>query len=254
MSTSIKIRKLIRKLILESDVFNFDTNQSLSIDFWNSKNNKLDPEISLTLLDIAYDFMKESGQSDIELKDIIFTGSLANYNYSKYSDIDLHIVVEFKDVDENLDLVKEYFDFKKNLWNLKHDIVISGYDVEIYVQDASEPHVSSGVYSIMHNKWIEEPVYTEPNIDYGTIKKKAGSLSREVDRISDLFSDGKFRDAIKNARLLRKKLSKFRKAGLEREGEYSVENLAFKSLRRSGDLEKLSNLKSDAYDKMMSIE
>jgi hypothetical protein len=45
-----------------------------------------------------------------------------------------------------------------------------------------------------------------------------------------------------------------RSAGLEQGGEYSVENLTFKVLRRSGFIETLINLKTLSYDKMMSLE
>ena len=44
-----------------------------------------------------------------------------------------------------------------------------------------------------------------------------------------------------------------RKSGLEDEGIYSPENLAFKMLRNAGWLEKLSTIKIEAYDKMMSV-
>ena len=47
---------------------------------------------------------------------------------------------------------------------------------------------------------------------------------------------------------------KMRKTGLETIGAYSVENLAFKVLRRNDYLEKLSNAKRKAYDKMLSLK
>jgi hypothetical protein len=44
-----------------------------------------------------------------------------------------------------------------------------------------------------------------------------------------------------------------RSSGLSDGGIYSTENLAFKILRNSGILEKLSNLKHLAYDRKMSF-
>ena len=38
------------------------------------------------------------------------TGSLANYNWSSFSDVDLHIIVDFSQIDENYELVKGFFD------------------------------------------------------------------------------------------------------------------------------------------------
>jgi DNA repair protein RadC len=42
-----------------------------------------------------------------------------------------------------------------------------------------------------------------------------------------------------------------RSTGLEEEGIYSVENLAFKLLRNSGQIGKLMNFQSDSYDKSL---
>jgi len=42
-----------------------------------------------------------------------------------------------------------------------------------------------------------------------------------------------------------------RSAGLEDEGIYSIENLAFKLLRNSGQIGKLMTLGSDSYDNLM---
>ena len=53
---------------------------------------------------------------------------------------------------------------------------------------------------------------------------------------------------------MKKKLKDYRKSGLEKEGEYSYENLVFKYLRRSGLLEKLYNTVSRQTDKELSVE
>ena len=53
---------------------------------------------------------------------------------------------------------------------------------------------------------------------------------------------------------LKAKIRDMRKTGLEGAGQYSVENLAFKVLRRSEELSRLSDLKAKAYDELMSIE
>ena len=106
-------------------------------------------DVRRRLLMIADDFFETLNVGWVDIDDIILTGSLSNYNWSKFSDVDLHILVNFEEVDENTELVKEYFNSKKNLWNEKHDITIKGYDVELYMQDTDEDHVSSGVYSIL---------------------------------------------------------------------------------------------------------
>ena len=59
------------------------------------------------------------------------TGSLANYNWSKFSDIDLHIIVNYEDIDDNSELVKDYVTAKRIVWNDTHDIKIYGFEVEV---------------------------------------------------------------------------------------------------------------------------
>ena len=50
------------------------------------------------------------------------------------------------------------------------------------------------------------------------------------------------------------KLKKFRRSGLESDGEFSYENLAFKFLRRNGYLKKLSDLKNNILDSTLSLD
>ena len=197
-------------------------------------------------------FRSDSLEIDAELKDITFTGSLANYNWSPHSDVDLHLIVDYKDVEADPELAKDYFNAKKSLWNRIHDIYIDGFEVEVYVQDENEPHMSTGVYSIMNDEWLTEPNRVEPSFDWDDIVKKADGIMDQVERAVDIYKDRKYSDALQYIDKLREKIRKFRKAGLDRSGEFSSENIAFKVLRRNGYLEKLSNLKHMAYDRLMS--
>ena len=237
-----------------SDYVDFQTHRNLNHMLWDRDTQTLKGDVAKRLIEIAEDFLKSTDVTDIEIKDITFTGSLANYNYSQYSDIDLHVIVDFSDVDENLDLVKEYFDTKKALWNLKHYIMIHGYEVEIYVQDEGERHMSSGVYSILNDEWIKKPTPEDPDLDFDNIEKKAKDFKRQINQIYKLQTQEKHQEAIDYADKLKEKIRKFRQAGLEDEGEFSVENLAFKMLRRDGSLDTLSNVKVASYDQMMSID
>lgn len=221
---------------------------------WNKKTNKLHPDISIKLKQIARDFI--SGfVHPLRIKDIILTGSLANFNWNKFSDIDLHVVVDFNDVpEEYYDAFLDYFDAKKRLWNNKHNIIIANHEVEIYIQDFSEPHHSTGIYSVMNDRWLREPAYEKQELDYENIINKAEFYSSAINDIVQTFIDEQYDDVIQKSELLQNKLKKFRQAGLEQKGEYSTENLVFKTLRNGGYLDKLSNVRSKAYDKKMSIE
>jgi len=221
---------------------------------WDNKTKKLNSDISLKLKQIAEDFVR-GFEYPIKIRDIILTGSIANYNWNQYSDIDLHILVDFNDIpDQYLDAFKDYFDAKKQLWNKKHLINIMGHEVEIYVQDIDEPHHSTGVFSVMNDKWVKEPVHKDAEIDYEAVSQKTEDFISKIDKVSKLFSGNENEKTIAAVEALQNRLKRYRKAGLEKGGEYSTENLVFKMLRNGGHLENLSNLKQQAYDREMSIE
>ena len=90
-------------------------NDSLEPKVWS--NNSLIPEVSSKLIDVARKFFEDLGLENAELEDITFTGSLANYNWTRYSDIDLHMLVDFSKIDDNIELVREFFNAKTSLWN-----------------------------------------------------------------------------------------------------------------------------------------
>jgi soluble cytochrome b562 len=218
--------------------------------------DKMIPEIRERLMEIAQDFL-DGIEFKMDVEDITLTGSLANYNWSKYSDFDLHILVDFAAIDADADLVKEYFQNLKAVWNIRHNIFLKGYEVEVYVQNTNEDHMSSGVYSVQNDEWVLKPEKEETErdpVDKQNIEKKADDIIFQIDRAEKLFADGKLDDALDAIDRLKQKVRNLRKTGLSKDdGVYSVENLAFKTLRRSMELERLSTLKNKAYDRQMSI-
>ena len=231
----------------------FEIQDELEPQFWTD--NKLDPKINERLVDIARDFV-DNLPVDITIDDIRFTGSLANYNWSEYSDIDLHIVVDFSKLGEDEELVKSFFDAHRMRWNDKHDIRIHGFEVEIYVENVGEEHKSSGIYSLFGDEWIVEPSQVAVEIDYETAKKKADDYMNQTRMIVDMIhTDEDYERALRNIERIKEKIRTMRKAGLaSKSQEYSPENIAFKILRRENTLRKLNDLKYLAYDSSMSIE
>ncbi len=206
------------------------------------------------LIEIAANFL-EGLDIPVSMDDLRFTGSLANYNWSKYSDIDLHIVVDFSSVNENTELVKAFFDEARLRWNDKHRITIHEFEVEIYVENIDEEHKSSGIYSVTDDEWIIKPNPIEQTIDFETAEKKSQDYVDRAQRISNLVSDGKYELALRHIERVKEKIRGMRKVGLEsEEAEFSAENIAFKILRRDQTLKKLNDLKADAYDSMMTIK
>ena len=76
----------------------------------------------------------------------------------------------------------------------------------------------------------------------------------DVDEIEEDFNEEEYNEAHDKTISLKEKIRNMRKSGLETGGAFSVENLAFKVLRRNGYLKKLNDLKLMSYDKMQSIE
>ena len=215
--------------------------------------DQLEPAIADRLYMIAKEFFQSLKlESNVRIKDVTLTGSLASYNWSDFSDIDLHILLDFSEF-VNSPLIKDYFKQKTANWNRTHGIYIKGYEVELYIQDVNEPHQALGVYSITKNRFIKIPSTYSGKIDYSTIKQKASDLMDQIDDVYDLYAEKAYKEAKKLADYLMKKIKKYRKAGLEERGIYSVENLVFKVLRRNEYLRKLSSLKTKAYDQSMSI-
>lgn len=232
----------------EKIVKSFETKDTLSDQIFD--NNQMRDDVREALLKISDDFIETLG-IEFFIHDIVLTGSLANFNWSNYSDVDLHILIDFEDSEYDFDLLKEFFDAKKNVWNEKHKVKIKGYDVEVYVQDVKEPHISSGVYSVLNDEWVVEPKQDSPNIDDKMILQKADVFMNKIDNLINNGKKGK--DVLAAIDTLRKKLKEFRQSGLDKGGEYSYENLTFKLLRRNGYIEKLLKLKTTLIDKKLSV-
>tara|TARA_R110000787_G_scaffold129784_3_gene241674 strand:+ start:1270 stop:2025 length:756 start_codon:yes stop_codon:yes gene_type:complete len=230
-------------------------NNTLSPEVWIKKGESytMKPEIHERLIEIANDFY-EFLRLDIELLDITLTGSLSNYNYSKYSDFDLHLIVDYDKVDADHELVDDFFNMKKTIWNTRHDITIKDFDVEVYAQDVNEPHHSTGVYSVKNEEWIVEPKKEEVNVDKNEVYKKSKSWSKQIDNIEKFYKKGKYDKVIGLVDKLKEKLKNYRSIGLDKKGEYAIENLVFKVLRRSGYIGRLNDMKEDSYDEKMTIK
>ncbi len=228
-----------------SPISSFYLHDGLNSDIWN--NDLLDENIRKELLKIAGDYFG-SLEVDVPIIDIILTGSLCGYNWSKWSDFDLHIIVNVDSL-----LLKKYLDYSKRLWNMQHNINIRGYDVEVYCQDINEKHVSNGQYSLLDGRWIKYPDKQNFLIDEELIREKSELLMSMIDDIEEQWKGGiKWEILDVLIRNVWKKIMDNRKAGLEKEGEFSIENLVFKLLKRNGWIKKLLNMKIQIYDTRFS--
>lgn len=228
-------------------------NEELNPTFWTDY--MLNERIREKLLAIANDFFTEFDY-DVNIDDIVLTGSLANYNWNEYSDFDVHIIIDFSTINEDVELVKTAVDGKRAMWNLKHDISIKKHDVELYIQDVNEPHIASGVYSLLYNKWVIKPSYNPPTIDSEDVEFKFKTYQSgiaEIEKYANRELSSEEANMCYQAALeFKRKITNMRKSGLSERGEFSVENLVFKKLRNSGDIEKIIDLIAKFYDMIYS--
>lgn len=236
----------------ESDfepIKSFYLQDELNPKVWETE-DKVNQEIREELLQIAEDFLEQLEIGDIDIDDIVLTGSLANFNWSDYSDFDLHIIFDFTQVNDDEEFASKYFRTAGRLWNDQHDILISGYEVELYCQNSSEKHTSSGVYSLKNDEWVDKPSKESFEPDEELIRKKAEVVMDAVDEVDEEYQhDYNYEKLSEKVSKIFKKLKENRQKGLDKEGEFSTENLVFKLLRRNKYIERLLDLKSSIYDK-----
>ena len=218
-------------------------NDTLNPNIWD--NLKLKPEIKEKLLQIGKDFYADT-ETDAPLKDVLFVGSLANYNWSDTSDFDVHVVIDFKDVDENVELVEKLVNALKSKWNDEHDIHVKQHNVEVYIQDVTKENRSTGVYSLMQDKWLSEPQKENIEIDKEKIQEKYNDFVRKINSALKAQDIDKLKSIIKD-------VYDMRQAGLDKSGELSTENLVFKILRNRNYIEKLKQEIINLYDKKQSL-
>lgn len=207
--------------------------------------DELRADVRYKLLEIAKRFIEYLEVPNFKLVDVVLRGSLANYNYTVYSDFDLHLITDFEALD--CDITEQYYLAKKTLWNDEHDITIKGHEVEAYVEDKDNVSYSQGTYSVLDGRWISKPKYNPPEVDERAVSDKVRDLAAQINRAA---RDGDRADLIR----LKEKIKAMRKSGLEQGGEFSVENLAFKVLRNKKTLDKLYRAIKRAEDAELSID
>lgn len=220
-------------------------NSSLDPNLWN-KENKLNKDVYNSLLKIALDFYKSTDLKG-DIQDILMLGSSVNFNWTPISDIDLHAVIDIAQEKINPEYTRKFMDSLSSKWNNDHDIYIKGHKVEVYLQDIDEENRSIGVYSILHNEWVKDPVKQEIRIDKEKVIKKYNLLRNKI----NASING---ENVDNMKSLLKSISNYREIGLSKIGEFSTENIVFKSLRHTGMLKKLKDAIPQVYDKLVSIK
>ena len=228
----------LRELHERSDIIT--VNRRLNPKIWDG--DQLDPAVAQKLKEIANAFQEFIG-IDLDVVDYTITGSNANYTWTEHSDLDLHIIV----AGQVGEAARELFNAKKALWAEQHNITIKGLPVECYVQGREEEHHSTGVYSIARDQWLVEPKKIKPEVDDSAVERKKDSVIHDIENA--LLSKD-----LDKLRSVKEKITNMRKAGLERAGEWSVENLVFKILRNLGLIDEIADKIRELEDQELSLE
>jgi len=196
--------------------------------------DQLDDSVIKFLLKNAMKFAKFSGVPADRVHDVVVTGGNANYNYTKYSDIDVHLMCDLTGLDD------EQLYKKKAEWTDNHpELKVAGYPLEFYASNEKEPYPKGqGFFSLIQDKWVVVPKH----LDHVEILKDPAFITKVEHNIwyiknHLLKKEGSADDILD----FKTKMWKGRSAGLERGGEFSIENLLYKELRNRGWIEKLND-------------
>lgn len=241
----------IRRHISASDLRRF--NEELTLKFRDKLNSTywegevLKPTVRTALLNFADAFAEYVDLDSRAIKDVLMLGGNAGYNYTKYSDIDVHLVVDPKYIpDCDPEMMDEYYEDKKMLWTLTHDVKVYGSDLEPYIeQPGKKRRKSQGVYSVLKNRWIQKPQQAK-EVDEDEVEKKANNFKRRIDSL--LRSDNGV-----GMKAILKKLSNLRNESLDKYGEYGFDNLVYKELRNSGYIDKVRKALLELKSKKLSL-
>ena len=221
----------------------FEVHDTLNPKFW--LNNKLIDSVRTKILEIVNQFVSTC-DIPLHIVDIHIVGSQASYNYTQYSDLDVHIISNFELVDCSKEILQTAYNSIKTKFNSDYDITIKGVDVELYVEDIKSTVMSNGIYSLYEDTWIKFPkkLTDVPEVDVSE------ELNKWTARINDAIQN---HDSAQVESLI-DELYIVRKNSLDIEGEYGPGNQLFKEVRNLGLLDKLKDAYKASRSKELSLE
>lgn len=223
----------------------FEVHQTLNPAIWDTNYSTLRPEIKDRVLEIVEEF-KQYTEVPLSIVDIHILGSMASYNYTKYSDLDVHIVVNYDLMDASKEILQTMYNLAKTDFNKEYDITCHGYNVELYVEDVKSVTISNGIYSLYTDKWIKYPdrldqvpnVDLEPELTYMKSHIYSAMNMRDLTDIEDMINS----------------LYCIRRLSLATDGEFGKGNLIFKEIRNEGLLDDLKAMRTELKSKQLSLE
>lgn len=236
----------------------FQLHNELNPILWDEDKNvqqALLPKL-LSIAEAYIDFCKIPDNAGVY--DITLTGSLSGYNYTKYSDLDIHIIINYGDIQASEEMITNYFMLKKDAWADEFELKFSTYPIEMYVQDQSAYLTgTSPQYSLLHQKWVHLPDKPEDDIDETTIIKKSKDFMHQITELEDEAYNEPELDSteiLQEIEKLKAKIKSMRQDAIKENGDFGTGNLVFKVLRNSGFLQRITELKKFIIEKTLSIE
>lgn len=253
-----KINKIANELVLNEELQeDIEKHNQLNPKLWN-EDKVLRDEVREKILEITDKFLEqlEEDEIKIEVEDIKLVGSNCSYNYTKDSDLDIHIVANTEKLGSEANLYPILYDKYKSLFNDKYDIDFYGIPVEIYVETSDtkleeerKPSAlkSNGIYSVMNNEWIKEPILENiPDINEEEIEEE---FNKWADKATKVIESQQIEEIEK----FFEELYEMRRESIANDGEYGIGNLVFKELRNNLYLDDLKNLKNELVSANLSL-
>jgi hypothetical protein len=210
------------------------------------------PKVREVLLKIA-NYFWDSLELNQEYQDVLLLGSSANYNWTENSDIDIHILFDFRKSGQKPEDFKKYIDTFVQNFNTTYEFKIKNNEIQMYVQNITEENHSIGVFSLLNNKWVQDPIKDKVEVPDSKIQEYSQIFKFKIDELLNSSTED-LPAVLDKIKQLKEEVKDFRQKGLDStEGEYSIENLVFKELRNSGYLEKLYNWKTEVLNQKLSI-
>jgi hypothetical protein len=220
---------------IETLVDDVQARNTLHPDLWQE--GKLDPLVRERLLKMAELFLLDTGFGNLDVKEIVFAGSMAGYLYHSQSDIDVHVSVDGSPITTDLKLLFQLFNARSDDWNGDYELRVRDHEVELFILDYRSPEGSDGVYSLREDRWIKEPKPPTNNVGRDVVLADVTRYAGEFESLRARFKANPQNFDCREFKLYRRALKDYRaKQGFQKSGEHSVGNLAYKALRNGGYL------------------
>jgi hypothetical protein len=210
---------------------------------WN-EDEQLRPEVRSILMNIVNDFFSTIGvnwqKSRGVVQDILLIGSNCNYNYGPASDVDIHVITDFRALTKGndpyvLNFVRKTLKQAQNEYK-KMNLSYNGLPIEVVIEEFGVPNQNSaGTYSLLRNEWVRFPALPEKeqfNLKNPKLRRRVTAIYKRWRDMIDRAIDSN--DIKTLAQTLQTILAQRREA-LTQDGDGAPENHAYKMLRKPGN-------------------